>query len=75
MTKPKGRSQLQKSQAVANLTKMKDDKQGNVASGSSDASMSTDPEIVRQAELETAGEHAATYEKCFQNASCQGQPY
>jgi hypothetical protein len=56
---------------MANLAKMKDDKQGNVASGPSDASMSTDPEIVRQAELETARERAATYEKRFRNVSRQ----
>jgi hypothetical protein len=45
---------------MANLAKIKDDKQGNVVSGPSDASMSTDPEIVRQAELETARECATT---------------
>jgi hypothetical protein len=56
---------------MANLAKIKNDKQGNVVSGPSDASMSTDPEIVQQAELKTAREHAATYEKHFWNASCQ----
>ncbi|KIM74390.1 hypothetical protein PILCRDRAFT_92576 [Piloderma croceum F 1598] len=57
MTKPKGRSQLQKSQAMVNLARINEAKQ--------------DPEIVRQAELETARERAASYEKHFQNASRQ----
>ena len=69
MTKPKGRSQLQKSQA--NLARMNDAKQGNAVSGPSDTPMSTDPKIVQQAKLETARECADLYEKHFRNASRQ----
>jgi hypothetical protein len=71
MMKPKGRSQLQKSQAMANLAGMNDAKQGNAVSGPSETLMSTDPEIVQQAELETTRECADLYEKHFQNVSHQ----
>ncbi|KIM79234.1 hypothetical protein PILCRDRAFT_10642 [Piloderma croceum F 1598] len=56
---------------MVNLARINEAKQGNAVSAPSDTPMSTDPEIVRQAELETAREHAALYEKHFRNASCQ----
>src|ERR1700676_134686 len=71
MTKPKGRSNLQKGQAMANLAKMNEAKQGNQDSGPSNTSMSTDPESVHQVELEAARERAALYERHFRNVSCQ----
>ena len=65
MTKPKGRSNLQKSQAMSNLAKMNETKQGHSDSGPSNTLMSTDPETVRQAELEAPQEHAELYERRF----------
>jgi hypothetical protein len=56
MSKSKGRSNLQKSLAIANLAKINAAKQGNKDSGPSNPTMSIDPDTVHQAELETCHE-------------------
>jgi len=56
---------------MVNLARINEAKQDNAVSGPSDTPMPTNPEIVQQAELETARECAALYEKHFRNASRQ----
>jgi len=56
---------------MSNLAKMNETKQGNSDSGPSNTPMSTDPETVRQAELEAARERAESYERRFRNVTHQ----